>query len=104
VYYETSCIIQPRTLVRGEFLTGFAYLHHISGAAERTRHINENTLTIGLGSVRLVTLFGQAGVTGDDAIELIEAYAAKLPALELYQRSIEHGPRLLAEEIEHWWS
>jgi hypothetical protein len=94
--------VPRRPLIRGEFLTGFAYLRHISGATERAKYINERTLAIGLGSVRLAMLFGKARVTGEDAIELIEAHAEELPALELYRLSTEHGPRLLTEEVERW--
>ena len=94
--------VARRPQIAGEFLTAFAYLHHLSGDTERAAYINDHTLAVVLGPIQRLMLFADVGVTGDGAIDLYEARQKELPMLELYRRSIEHGPRLLSEEIERW--
>jgi predicted ATPase/class 3 adenylate cyclase len=94
--------VSRRPQIGGDFLTGFAYFHHMSGATERARFINENTLTVTLASAQRFMQFADRRVAGDDVIELIDASVEELPAIERYRRSAEFGPHLLAEELERW--
>lgn len=94
--------VSRRPKIGGDFLTGFAYLNQVSGNTEQAQYINDRTLTIAMGGVQNAMRFAELDATGDSVIEAIESQVAKVPVLELYSRSLEHGKRLLAKEIQRW--
>ena len=94
--------VSRRPQIRGDFLTGFAYLNYFSGATERAQFINDRTLAVGLAGVQKFMLYAERKAAGDDAIELVEARKKELPILELHRRSTEYGPQLMAEELTRW--
>ena len=91
-----------RPEIGGEFLTAFAYLHLLSGRPERAVELVHSAVPVALGSVKWCIVFGKRDMTVEQRIERAEAVALANPVGEVYARYVEHGARMVADEIDYW--
>jgi predicted ATPase/class 3 adenylate cyclase len=99
---QTQEVLARRPAIGGEFLTGFAYLHLLSGRPERAQELIESALPVGLAPVAVFIHVGGRDLTVEERINWMKEKSVLNPVAEVYARFVENGARVVADEVGYW--
>ena len=94
--------VRRRPEIAPDVLQTFGYLAYVRGDTERAQQINDHNapfVTLIIWSWMVLTT---RGGTAENAYNVIDAYNHEHPVTDRYARFVQHGARLLAEELERW--
>ena len=89
-----------RPQITGDLLVGFGYLAYAHGDETRARELALGIHAFGTGPVS-TALYEELEGRGDHA-DALAAYLVEHPVEDAVAYTAEHGPRLLAEELDRW--